>query len=68
MAGRCATSQPPETVPESGSELLELHGVDEGVDGGVGVAEPEHKSRPAVREGNLYVNKIILTVRSQTKG
>ena len=35
MAGRCATSQPPETVPESGSELLELHGVDEGVDKGV---------------------------------
>ena len=48
-----ATHQPAQAVSEGRPELLELHGVDEGVNGGVGVAKPEHEARPAVRKGDL---------------
>ena len=51
--GSRATEDPSETVAEGGAELLELDGVDEGVDGGVGVAQPEHEAGPAVGEGDL---------------
>ena len=54
MTARGATHQPAEAVSEGRSELLKLHSVDEGVNGGVGVAQPEHKARPAVIELNLY--------------
>lgn len=57
---RGATRQPAQAVPEGRPELLELDGVDEGVDGGVGVAQPEHKARPGVRERNLYFVSIYL--------
>ena len=53
MTARGATHQPAQAVSEGRSELLKLHCVDEGVNGGVGVAKPEHEACPAVREGNL---------------
>ena len=59
----CPTEDPPHGVPDSRPELLELHGVDEGVDGGVGVAEPEHKACPARREGKLEEIKCFLNVQ-----
>jgi len=39
-----------ESVLQRLLELLELDGVDEGVDGGVAVAEPEHKLNPVLGE------------------
>ena len=58
MTARGATHQPAQAVSEGRPELLELDGVDEGVNGGVGVTQPEHKARPAVRERNLYLASI----------
>ncbi len=50
---RGATHQPAQAVSEGRPELLELYCVDEGVYRGVGVPQPEHEARPAVRKGNL---------------
>ena len=55
----CPTEHPPHGVPDGRSEFLELHSVDEGVDGGVGVAKPEHKACPARGEGKLEEMKIL---------
>lgn len=47
------TTQPAQALLEGGAELFELDGVDEGVDGRVGVAQPEHEPGPVLGERNL---------------
>ena len=58
MISLVLAENPPPGVGKSRSELLELDGVDERVDGGVCVAKPEHKAGPARGEGKL--KRIIL--------
>ena len=53
MTSLILAKNPPPGVGKSRSELLELDGVDERVDGGVCVAKPEHKAGPARGEGKL---------------
>ena len=59
MISLVLAENPAPGVGKSGSELLELDGVDERVDGGVCVAKPEHKAGPARGEGKLKKNFTI---------
>ena len=56
-SSRLVAKNPLQSVPDCWPELPKLDSVDEGVQGGVGVAKPKHEAGPPGREGYLKVKE-----------